>query len=73
MKVKSPPEKGPVAYTALSIQPSGSQYVIVEIDLDASDNILSVKRSEPGAWFYIAYQQKRRAAQLWTAFLRDAS
>ena len=73
MKVKASPEKGPVAYTALSIQPSGNLYVIVEIELDASDNILSVKRSEPGAWFYIAYQQKRRAAQLWTAFPKVSS
>ena len=56
-----------VAYTAMSIVPvSIKESVVIEINMTEDDEVIDVKRSEPSENFMAIYNQKRRAAELWT-------
>lgn len=55
------------AYVAMSIVPvSMKEAVVIEINMTEDDQVIDVKKSEPCETFMAIYNQKRRAAELWT-------
>jgi hypothetical protein len=59
-----------VAYVAFAIEKSKDkpyEYVLIQLDMDAEDNVVLVTRSKPMQFFMAVYEQKQKAATLWTA------
>lgn len=55
------------AYTAMAIvQVNMKESVIIEINMTDDDKVIDIKKSEPCEPFMAIYNQKRRAAELWS-------
>lgn len=58
-----------VSFTAFAIEKSKDipyEYVLVQIEFDSDDKILTLTRSKPMQFFMAVFEQKKRAATLWT-------
>jgi hypothetical protein len=59
-----------VAYIAFAIRKSiekPHEYTLIQLDYDLNDNLVSRTESKPMQFFMAVYEQKQRAAQLWTS------
>jgi hypothetical protein len=59
-----------VAYTAFAIRKSTEkphEYTLIQLDMDNEDNVVNRTESKPMQFFMAVYEQKQRAATLWTS------
>jgi len=59
-----------VAYVAFAIRKSVEkphEYTLIQLDMDSEDNVVNRTESKPMQFFMAVYEQKQRAAQLWTS------
>ena len=71
-KVHPAPQTTPsdVAYIAFAIKKSEKnpyEYTLIQLDMDSNDNVVKRTESKPMQFFMAVYEQKQRAAQLWTS------
>ena len=59
-----------VAYVAFAIRKSTEkphEYTLIQLDMDNEDNVVNRTESKPMQFFMAVYEQKQRAAMLWTS------
>lgn len=64
------PDVSQVAYVAFAIEKSKEkpyEYVLIQLDMGEDDVPITITRSKPMQFFMAVYEQKQRAATLWTA------
>ena len=64
------PDVSQVAYVAFAIEKSKDvpyEYILIQLDMAEDDTVLNITKSKPMQFFMAVYEQKQKAAQLWTS------